>query len=403
MGTPIAPTIANIFMSNLEEELLLNSPVKPSFYKRYIDDIIFIWEDTLENLNTFMDRMNNQHPSIKYTFNISETSVNFLDLVIFKNPDFHQTLKFSTKTFFKPTATFQYTHNKSHHPFQTKRSIIKSECLRYLRQCSNEQDFLSLKDKLIFNFKKRGYSIKTIKNAIKNITFNKKKTLTTIKPQNSKPIIPFIIHFDQRRSRPKNILLKHWESLSRDPELYSLYKRRPIMCYKNYNNLGQLMTRSALTQDHQNVHGTICTDNFGIPNLINPCHKRGCICCFNLYRKNTFKSNTTNNTYFIRNHFTCDSRNLIYIIQCKFCNKQYVGQTTTPLRTRIRHHRNKFNNNNINTPRWTIYQHFDKHKSFDFFLIPIQSCKPEQLNDSEQYWINELLTLQPHGLNGIYA
>ena len=43
MGTPMAPTVANLFMKKLEERILKNSPVpvNEEFWKRFIDDIFF--------------------------------------------------------------------------------------------------------------------------------------------------------------------------------------------------------------------------------------------------------------------------------------------------------------------------------------------------------------------------
>ena len=39
MGTKLAPAYANIFMGKLEHNILSHAPLKPSLYKRYIDDI----------------------------------------------------------------------------------------------------------------------------------------------------------------------------------------------------------------------------------------------------------------------------------------------------------------------------------------------------------------------------
>ncbi|KAL8586018.1 hypothetical protein ACOMHN_045404 [Nucella lapillus] len=45
MGTPMAPTIANIFMGWRDEKMLETCPwtIDPAIWKRYIDDIITIW------------------------------------------------------------------------------------------------------------------------------------------------------------------------------------------------------------------------------------------------------------------------------------------------------------------------------------------------------------------------
>ncbi|XP_033099755.1 uncharacterized protein LOC117103324, partial [Anneissia japonica] len=55
MGTKMAPNYANIFMSILESKLIASFPLKPLFYRRYIDDIFIIWPHGEYNLKTFMD------------------------------------------------------------------------------------------------------------------------------------------------------------------------------------------------------------------------------------------------------------------------------------------------------------------------------------------------------------
>ena len=49
---------------------------------RYIDDIFMIWTEGLENLNTFVNYLNNLHPTIKFTSNHSFANIPFLDLMV---------------------------------------------------------------------------------------------------------------------------------------------------------------------------------------------------------------------------------------------------------------------------------------------------------------------------------
>ena len=55
MGTKMAVAFANIFMAKIEKEILSRysdravlSPIKPIFWKRFIDDVISVW-DTSRN------------------------------------------------------------------------------------------------------------------------------------------------------------------------------------------------------------------------------------------------------------------------------------------------------------------------------------------------------------------
>jgi hypothetical protein len=105
MGTKMAPAYANLFMVELEEKLLANSPIDPYLWKRYIDDILCLWPGMPKSLKHFMDTINKAHPTIKFTYECSRSSVDFLDLTINKGSRFHARGKLDIKPFFKETNT----------------------------------------------------------------------------------------------------------------------------------------------------------------------------------------------------------------------------------------------------------------------------------------------------------
>lgn len=126
MGTPIAPTFANFFMDDLER-FFTTQPLLPLIYKRYIEDIFLIWTHGLDTLNSFIDAFNHFHPNITFSSTSSTTAVNFLDLTVYKSATNPHQLQY--KIYSKPTASFQYVHNTSHHPKSTKQAIIYGEAL----------------------------------------------------------------------------------------------------------------------------------------------------------------------------------------------------------------------------------------------------------------------------------
>ena len=77
MGTKLAPAYANIFMGKLEQTILSSAPFKPSYYKRYIDDILILWPHPIEELNKFIDALNSYHPLIKFTFEQNFEKITF--------------------------------------------------------------------------------------------------------------------------------------------------------------------------------------------------------------------------------------------------------------------------------------------------------------------------------------
>ena len=88
MGSPLGPTLANLFMGFHEKEWIKNYTKKgPSYYKRYVDDIFAVFNCKDEALQ-FFDYLNTRHPNI--TFSI-ECEINrtlpFLDVNISCNND----------------------------------------------------------------------------------------------------------------------------------------------------------------------------------------------------------------------------------------------------------------------------------------------------------------------------
>ena len=79
MGTKMAVAFANIFMAKIEKEILRQSSIKPIFWKRFIDDVISVWDTSRNEIEEFLLQANNFYPTIKFTAEISETETTFLD------------------------------------------------------------------------------------------------------------------------------------------------------------------------------------------------------------------------------------------------------------------------------------------------------------------------------------
>ena len=68
-------------MDFIETELLETQSIKFWVWKRFIDDIFFIWTDSEKNLEKCLKELNRFHPNIKFTFEKSKMKVNFLEVV----------------------------------------------------------------------------------------------------------------------------------------------------------------------------------------------------------------------------------------------------------------------------------------------------------------------------------
>jgi len=71
--------LQTFFMAITETQILSESVAKPTAWKRYIDDIFSLWDISKPDVETFIERANSHHPTIKFTADISETETTFLD------------------------------------------------------------------------------------------------------------------------------------------------------------------------------------------------------------------------------------------------------------------------------------------------------------------------------------
>ena len=106
-----SPEICDIALHDLENQILKQTNHILTSW-RYRDDILVIYNSTLENFKSLLHTMNQMHPTLKFTFETSDNSINYLDLTIFKGKRFHETGTLDTKVYTEPTETYQYIYTK---------------------------------------------------------------------------------------------------------------------------------------------------------------------------------------------------------------------------------------------------------------------------------------------------
>ena len=133
ISTKMAVAFANIFMSEVETEILKGSDIKPLQWKRYIDIVFSLWGCERDKIQLFIKQAKKHHATIKFTAEISEKEINFLDTIIFKCERFHNDHILDIQTHCKSTETFQYTYFSSCHAPAVKKGFIKGDQPRLLR------------------------------------------------------------------------------------------------------------------------------------------------------------------------------------------------------------------------------------------------------------------------------
>ncbi len=170
MGASFSPTVANIFMSVFLRNFLATITEKPLLILRYVDDIFLLWPKH-QSITTFTSKINSFHPNIKFTIKTSNTSIDFLDITIYKGQRFASHQLLDTKTFQKPSNLYHYLHFKSNHPKSTFKSIITGECIRYARSNSNKQNYLLQVNLFRQRLLNRGYPYKFINKQIMRVNY----------------------------------------------------------------------------------------------------------------------------------------------------------------------------------------------------------------------------------------
>ena len=83
MGTKVAPSYANLFMTKFEESHVYTYHLQHTLWKRFIDGILLIWPHGMNLLLEFIIHLNTVHTTIKFTSDISPTEIAFLDFIIY--------------------------------------------------------------------------------------------------------------------------------------------------------------------------------------------------------------------------------------------------------------------------------------------------------------------------------
>ena len=135
------------------------------------------------------------------------------------------------------------------------------------------------------------------------------------------------------------------------------------------------------------------------------CGRNCANCPFISHGLTTYTFFSTGETRPIKSNLTCDTKSLIYIIQCNCCNLQYIGETKRRLKDRFNEHRRTIDNPDTKSKPTTAAEHFlssTNHTANDMQLIPIEkiSSNRDSIRKArEVFLIQKGRTIVPDGLN----
>ena len=204
----MAVAFANIFMSRIETEIISKSKTKPLGWKRCIDNVFSLWEKGRETINQFVLEANTHHPTIKFTAEISEKEIPFLDTTVFKGERFYEDVILDIRTHFKPTETFQYTHVNSWHAPGVKKGFSKGKAFRLLRTNSSKKLFAESINNLKSHLRVRGYPDNLVINVLAEVKFTDRESALQQKLQGEKnKLRPFVTQYNPSVASLKKFLI----------------------------------------------------------------------------------------------------------------------------------------------------------------------------------------------------
>ena len=110
MGSPLGPTLANVFLCYWEEIWLDKCPTqfRPLYYRRYVDDTFLLFSSQ-SHVNKFLKYMNTRHDNIDFTHEIEiDDRLAFLDVLVTREES-----GLITSIYRKPTFSGLYTNFNS--------------------------------------------------------------------------------------------------------------------------------------------------------------------------------------------------------------------------------------------------------------------------------------------------
>ena len=229
MVTKMGSSYANFFVGYIEHKFFNQyNGLKPEHYRRYIEDCVGATSSTREELNQFITALNSFHSALKYTWEISNTSLTFSRYQSF--------CRSRTSVHYKPTDSHSYLLYSSSHPSHVKNSIPYSQFLRLRRLCSEDSDFSFKSEEMCNFFDKRGYPASVVQAGHHRAQqIDRQSALQTSQKENNNRI-PFTLTFHPHNHAVKSIILKNFKLLQNDPDTGRIFSQPPLISFKRDKN-----------------------------------------------------------------------------------------------------------------------------------------------------------------------
>ena len=138
-----------------------------------------------------------------------------------------------------------------------------------------------------------------------------------------------MITYNPSLPRIGEIMNKYWGllALSQKSSVNYIFQHKPVLAFKRPQNLADILTHSKMNFSKSQTGS------------VSSCKRRRCTHCKSINESTEFVCSNTNEAFLLKYDFDCTSENVIYLITCKKCHAQYVGQTHQKVSKRMNSHR----------------------------------------------------------------
>ncbi|XP_041430822.1 uncharacterized protein LOC121397687 [Xenopus laevis] len=345
---------------------------------------------------------NLSHKTVKFTVEISETQINFLDvnLSIVEGNNI-------TKLYRKETERNSILHAKSFHNPGTIRAIPKGQFLRAKRITTLNTDYDCSSQIMFTRFLERGYSPSELKHTIEEVAPLKREELlqSNERVKKSGNRIPFVSKYVKHSKEIEKVIKKYWPILQGDNKFGKLFMEPILFSYKKGKSIRDVLCPAVHQKERK--HRFLGAPKMGTFACLN------CVCCASIIKGDSIDHPTQGTKIRLHDYATCDSKGVIYMLKCP-CGLVYVGQTTRSIKTRIKEHKGDIRNFKYDTYTDTaVAQHFftEKHTHGQLKWAVLEVVQPlsrggnfkQKMLQREVKWILKLNSLALKGLNEAWS
>ena len=150
------------------------------------------------------------------------------------------------------------------------------------------------------------------------VRFNKENSNTK---QSKSKGVTFVVTYHPLLKSFQSLINKHLNILYLDENAKEVFMPGPMVTFRSSRKLSSYLVRAKL-YPLERVTGSC------------KCHGKRCAMCLNFKEASNFTRSVTHETSKTNHKFDCNSKCLIYLLTCKQCSEQYVGQTIDDFRFR---------------------------------------------------------------------